>query len=92
MFGAPSSIIASALASQNDPFVRHACRSSENVARVGLLDRCAESLARCFGVVGPKRTWFRSDAGLGCRPPPAVCSAPLTTTDCLHIHLRSWFG
>jgi hypothetical protein len=39
MFGAPSSIIASALASQNDPFVRHACWSSENVARGGLIDR-----------------------------------------------------
>jgi hypothetical protein len=69
MFGAPSSIIARALASQNDPFVRHAYRSSENVARVGLIDRCTESLARCFGVIGPTRAWFRSDVRLGFRPP-----------------------
>jgi hypothetical protein len=30
---------------------------------------------------------FPSDAGLACRPRAAVCSAPLTYVDSMHVHL-----
>ena len=34
------------MASHNDPFVRHACRSSENVAQLGVIDEAGNQLAR----------------------------------------------